>query len=215
MRALILLLLVLCVPAIAEDAARKPADGAGDYTSGDNWRSSNEYGGSPGAPGTGPVVDIVVHEVLSHTDDPHVDAIELHNTTGATIDISGWYLSDSWGWASDPGNGDYKKFRIPNDTTIHGGGHLKFDESDFNASGGVAPTDFSLDGAHGDDVWLMEADADGDLVRCADHVEVGDEGEEISSYSYNYNGSGSRVVSTSINFYKMLSGYDAGDPGSW
>ena len=61
-------------------------------------------GGSPGSAGTGPVVDVVVNEVLSHTDLPFVDAIELYNTTAAPVDISGWYLSDS--------NGNYQKYQI-------------------------------------------------------------------------------------------------------
>ena len=36
----------------------------------------------------------MINEVLTHTDLPLVDAIELHNPTGAQIDVSGWYLSD-------------------------------------------------------------------------------------------------------------------------
>jgi len=34
-------------------------------------------------------------------------------------------------------------------------------------------TDFGLNAAHGDDVWLIEADAGGKLLRFADHVEFG------------------------------------------
>ena len=51
------------------------------------------------------------------------------------------------------------------------GGYLTFDEIDFNVSNGVAPTGFALSGAHGDEVWLIEADATGRLVRFADQVE--------------------------------------------
>ena len=76
-----------------------------DPNDGDNWRSSTEYGGSPGRAGAGPLVDVVVNEVLSHTDPPDLDAIELHNTTSASIDISHWWLSDA--------DADYQKFRIP------------------------------------------------------------------------------------------------------
>ena len=43
----------------------------------------------------GPVVDVVINEVLTNTDVPLTDAIELYNTTGASVDVSGWLLSDS------------------------------------------------------------------------------------------------------------------------
>ncbi len=153
-------------------AALEVVDVAGNYSDPNNWRSS-DYGGSPGGVGGGPSVDVVISEVLTHTDPPLTDTIELHNTTGAPVDVSGWYLSDSWGSASDPDNGNYKKFRIPDDTVIPAGGYVFFDEDDFNPTGGAGPNDFALDGAHGDDVWLMQADAAGNLMRFADHVEFG------------------------------------------
>ncbi len=142
---------------------------------GDNWRSSSEYGGSPGAVGTGPLEGVVVNEVLTNTPSPMLDAIELINNAPFAIDVGGWYLSDSWGWEWNQDNGNYKKFRIPDGTTIAARGYLVFDEEDFNPSGGVDPplhpNDFALNGNHGDDVWLMEADAAGNLIRFADHAE--------------------------------------------
>ncbi|MBN2476227.1 MAG: lamin tail domain-containing protein [Pirellulales bacterium] len=133
---------------------------------GDQWRSSSEYGGSPGSEGAGPQNDVVINEVLSHTDWPESDTIELHNTTGAAIDIGGWYLSDT--------NGNYAKFRIPGGTSIPAGGYVVFDEDDFNPTPLTpGPNDFALDGAHGDDVWLLEGDAAGNLVRFVDHLEFG------------------------------------------
>ena len=131
---------------------------------GNHWRSSSEYGGSPGSIGTGPIVDVVINEVLSHTDEPLCDAIELHNTTGGPIEVGGWYLSDS--------SGNYRKFRITTGTTIPGDGYLVFDEDDFNPTPlNPGPNHFALDGAHGEDVWLVEADAMGNLTRFVDHVE--------------------------------------------
>jgi len=140
----------------------------------DSWRSSDEYGGSPGEEGSEPVVNVLINEVLTHTDDPLKDTIELHNTTGGVIDVGGWYLSDSWGWGGNNGADDYKKFRIPDFTTIPGGGYLVFDEHNFNPTPfDSLPNHFALDGAHGDDVWLMQADADGNLTRFVDHVKFG------------------------------------------
>jgi hypothetical protein len=150
-------------------SALEVIDVEGDYDDPDNWRSSSEYGGSPGVAGVGPDNRIVINEVFTHTDDPNVDTIELLNTTGAPIDLGGWYLSDD----AD----DFRKFQIPDGTIIAAGGYLTFDEGDFNPSGGLDPVghpdDFSLNGAHGDDVWLLEADAEDDLVRFVDHVDFG------------------------------------------
>ncbi|MDP7289254.1 MAG: CotH kinase family protein, partial [Phycisphaerae bacterium] len=150
-------------------ASLEVVDTAGDFGDSDNWLSSIAYGGTPGAAPVGSL-GIVVNEVLTHTDLPSVDSIELYNTTGQTVDIGYWYLSDTWGWASNLQNGDYKKYMIPAGTEIDPGEYLVFDESDF---GGVGPLDFALDGARGDDVWLMAADASGDLTHFADHVSFG------------------------------------------
>jgi len=147
-------------------------DPRGEYSDPDNWRSSVAYGGTPGA-ASEPEIGVVINEVLTHTDLPQTDTIELHNTTGADIDIGGWFLSDSWGWASSPDNGDYKKFRVSDDTIILAGQYMTFNEADFNPSGGAAPDDFALSGAYGDDVWLMKADAAGELTHFGDHIGFG------------------------------------------
>jgi len=138
-------------------------DTTGDYNDSDNWRSSAEYNGSPGAAGIGPDNRIVVSEVLSHTDAPLVDSIELYNTTDSTINVSGWYLSDS--------KNDFLKYQIPEGTNIVAGGYLVFDENDFNVSLGVDPNDFALDGAHGDDVYLLSVDEEGEPHRFVEHAE--------------------------------------------
>ncbi len=143
------------------------------------WHSSAAYGGTPG---TGPMdaAGIAITEVLTHTDAPLVDAVELHNTTDTEVDLGGWYLSDDWGWAESLKNDDYKKFRIPDGTTIGAGEYLVFYEGHYDDGvlvsgegefGGLGQGDFSLNGAKGDHVWLMEADAAGNLTRFGDHVE--------------------------------------------
>ena len=150
------------------DPAAVPLDGLlrTEYLEdGDHWRSSAEYGGSPGVMGEGPRNDILVNEVLAHTDSPDYDSIELVNNTGASIDLGGWYLSDT--------SADYQKYRIPDGTILGSGQYVVFNERDhFNPTPATpGPNDFALNGAHGDDVWLMQADGSGKLVRLADHVD--------------------------------------------
>ncbi|NQU26172.1 MAG: lamin tail domain-containing protein, partial [Candidatus Nealsonbacteria bacterium] len=147
---------------------------------GENWHSSVAYGGTPGGD-PAPEHGIVINEVLSHTDWPQFDTIELHNTSGDPVDVGGWYLSDSWGWdplVAEGANDSYKKYRIatdtPAETTIAAGGYLVFDERDFNPTpGDPAPNHFALNGDEGDDVWLMGTDASGNLTQFGDHVEFG------------------------------------------
>jgi hypothetical protein len=146
-------------------SALELVDAAGDYNSPFNWCDSIRHGGSPGTNGLLPPPGIVINEVLSHTDLPLVDSIELHNPTASAINIGGWYLSDS--------DSAYKKFRIPGGAVLAAGGYVTFDESHFNSSGGLNTNDFRLDAAHGDDVWLLQADAQSNLVAFVDHVSFG------------------------------------------
>ncbi len=135
-----------------------------DPTLPSNWRSSYEYTGTPGTAGIGPQNNVVVNEVLTHTDLPQVDAIELYNTTTSSIDISDWYLSDS----SD----NLKKYKIPAGTVIGAGQYLVFDESQFDpaspSGGNVA---FSLS-SEGDDVWLTSVDGAGAFKGFEQHFNV-------------------------------------------
>lgn len=107
---------------------------------------------TPEAPNQTPITNVVISEVLSHTDPPLEDAIELQNVTGATVDISHWWLSDS---ASEP-----QKYRIPAGTTLAPFGFKVFYEFQF----GVGPTAFSLNSAEGDEVYLSAGDANGQLT---------------------------------------------------
>ncbi|HMP81370.1 MAG TPA: lamin tail domain-containing protein [Verrucomicrobiota bacterium] len=141
-------------------------DPASTYDAASNWRASIDHGGSPGAAGLSQTAGVVINEVLTHTDLPLVDSIELHNPTASAIDIGGWYLSDS--------STVYKMFRIPSGTVLAAGGYLTFDETNhFNQSAGTNATDFALDAAHGDNVWLLQADAQSNLVAFVDHVSFG------------------------------------------
>ncbi|MCH8921798.1 MAG: lamin tail domain-containing protein [Planctomycetes bacterium] len=173
-------------------------DSEGDYEDGRNWRASTQYGGSPGVAGVGPIPGVVINEVLTHTDPPLTDAIELFNPTGQSINIGGWFLSDT--------NNNYQKFRIPDLTQLGPGEYISYNETHFNASGldldpaNDDPNDFALNGAHGDDVWLLAADPNtGQLTRFVDRVEfeAGVSGESFGRWP---NGSGTMFPLTERTF---------------
>ncbi len=143
---------------VTEDA---PANALGKHY---QWRASREFGGSPGDAGAGPI-GVVISEVLSNTGPPltQSDSIELHNTTGADIDISGWFLSDA--------SGNLRKFEIPGGTIIPSGGYVVFDENNFNPTPAMpGENDFALNGAAGDDVWLVIPDNEGGIASFVDDV---------------------------------------------
>lgn len=85
-----------------------------------SWRPSGTLNGSPGAVDpAGPATPaIVINEILTHTDPPQFDSIELFNPTASPVNIGGWYLTDDF---DAP-----KKFRIPNGVTIPANGYLVF-----------------------------------------------------------------------------------------
>jgi hypothetical protein len=112
------------------------------------WRASSEYGGSPGWAGLGPDHRIRINEVLTHTDPPMTDAVELFNQGPATLDLGGWLLSDS--------SARLGKFRIPEGTSLESGAYRVFDESDFNPTSGQAIQNYS-----GSDTLVVTSTAHG------------------------------------------------------
>jgi hypothetical protein len=107
------------------------------------------------------LTDIIINEILTHTDPPLEDAIELYNPTGSAVDISNFWLSNS---KDDP-----KKFRIPGGTVVPAGGYKVFYEwpgstNGFNSSGFGTNRSFTLNSAKGDEVFLHSADAAGNLT---------------------------------------------------
>jgi hypothetical protein len=152
------------------------ADGAGfslvlrnpnanpDPANPENWRASFRAGGSPGADDpTANVAPAWITEVLTHTDPPDLDAIEVFNPNAASIDLSGWYLTDD---RNNP-----KKFKIPGGTTVPAGGFVVFTEADFNPQPGVSPS-FTLN-SHGEEVYLFSADSSGNLTGFSDGFSFG------------------------------------------
>ncbi|MFO1491749.1 MAG: lamin tail domain-containing protein [Kiritimatiellia bacterium] len=135
-----------------------------DYESGVNWTASTSVGGDPGEPPVAPSTRVVVNEVLTHTDPPLSDSVELHNTDAVPVDISGWWLSDN---GARPA-----KFQIPAGTILPPGGYVVFDEGDFNPTPLTpGPNDFSFSSSAGETVLLVETNAAGRLWRFADYAD--------------------------------------------
>jgi hypothetical protein len=134
-----------------------PDDGA-------KWRASAFVGGSPGSDDPDPhIPTVVINELLTHTDPPQKDSIELHNLSGTNVDLSSWYLTDD---ANAP-----KKYRIPDGTTIPPAGYIFFDESQFNTGlGGNIPFAFS---STGEAVYVFSALPNSQLTGYSHGFEFG------------------------------------------
>ena len=129
-----------------------------------HWRASSSVGGSPGADDVaGTTSFVVINEILTRTDAPQLDTIELHNPGASTADIGNWYLTDD---RNQP-----KKYRIPAGTSIAPAGYALFDETQFHAEP-AADTSFRLD-ALGGEVFLYSADAAGNLTGYSDGFTFG------------------------------------------
>ena len=128
-----------------------------------NWRSSPSFGGSPGEGAAETNRQITVSEVLSRPAAPSVDMIELRNSSSEPVDIGNWYVSNT--------EDNYFLHQIAPGTTVPANGYHVLQETEIG---------FGLDGTHGDEFHLLEADDDGNPVRFVNHVRFGPAGEGIS-----------------------------------
>ena len=120
------------------------------------WQASSRIGGTPGYddPATGRITGVLITEVLTHTDNPQQDAIELFNPTTEAANIGGWFITDD---RDTP-----FKYRIPSGTVLPAGGYIVYYENHFNPNPGVAPS-FSFS-SKGESVYLFSADAETNLT---------------------------------------------------
>lgn len=111
---------------VKEIALEDQPFGTLDY--GGNWRASAYLHGSPGADDPTPVQDVVLNEVIAHTDysnpaRPEYDSndyIELFNTSASSVMLGGhWYLSDRID--------NLKKWSLPS-SILPVGGRIGYDE---------------------------------------------------------------------------------------
>lgn len=140
-----------------------------------NWRASTNPGGSPGADDPAPnLAPVVINEILTHTDPPLLDSIELHNPGATNAEVSHWYLTDN---RTAP-----FKFRLPAPTVIPAGGFVVFTATNFNVNPGSA-TNFLLNST-GEEVYLFSADAAGNLTGYSDGFSFGAAANGVSFGRY-------------------------------
>ena len=134
---------------------------------------------TPGESNYLPIPNVVINEVLTHSDEPLEDAIEVHNLSAAPVDISGWYLSDSRTFL--------EKFRIPDGTVLAPNSYRVFYEfrgtnGGFNPRPGEADS-FALSSAKGDKVYLSSVMA-GELTGYRREVSFGPAENSVSFGRY-------------------------------
>ena len=107
---------------------------------------------TPGASNFLPLTNVVFNELLTHTDPPLEDAVELFNPTSQDIDLGHWYLSNN---RNNPA-----KYRIPPNTILPAGGFRVFYEGQFNPLG----QGFTFNSYEAGEVVLSMGNAEGKLT---------------------------------------------------
>ncbi|MCY2952158.1 MAG: lamin tail domain-containing protein [Planctomycetota bacterium] len=151
----------------------------------DGWRPSYFPNGAPGDADPGLDHDaLIVNEVLTHTDQPTGDWIELYNTTNNDVDISGWFLSDS--------SLDLRKYQINSSpkTILRSHQYIVFNFRDHFGNPGDpgSKTQFALNEL-GDDVFLSSSyqapNAQWQLAGYRESVGFDDADKEVTLGRYN------------------------------
>jgi hypothetical protein len=127
-------------------------DPLGGYTDASNFQASSEFGGSPGRAPQSLENQIVINEVLANPLAGHSVSVELYNPTRQDVTITNWYMSNS----SD----NFFQSKITAPVTVRAGGYHV-----------LTDLGFPLDGARGDDLWLLAADASGKPRGFVDHIQ--------------------------------------------
>ncbi len=135
-----------------------PTCGEGDARA---WDISDTVGGSPGgldAFHPSPLRNVVINEVLPHTENPAVPQfIELYNHGANSVDVSGCILTD------DPAT---NRFVIPAGTVIGAAGFVSFTQTQFG---------FTLNG-QGETLYFIKPDGS----RILDAVQFGAQADAVS-----------------------------------
>ena len=159
------------------------------YTDPNEWRLSDDLGGSPGKPNIQSIItDIYINEFVARYGEVYPDEhgnfsdwIEIYNGSESEIDIGGLYMTDD---LDIPGF-----FQIPDDspglTTISSGGFLVL-RADNNPPAGVLHLGFNLNSG-GQDIGIAQ-DFNGSLVYL-DNLEYPAQSLEVSYGRYPDGGS--------------------------
>ncbi len=111
---------------------------------------------------------VVINELVADSSDPSGDWVELHNLTGAPVDVGGWHLSDD--------DADLTQYRIPDWFIIPAGGYRVLTAAGhFGAAFGL--------GRNGDELLLSAPSPVGDPVT-VDDVRFGAAEEDVSFGRY-------------------------------
>ena len=96
------------------------------------------------------LTSVRVNEILTHTDPPLEDALELFNPGAGPLNIGRWYVSNN--------RDNFKKYQFAPGTSIATNGYLVLYENAFNSG---STNSFTFNSAHGDEVWISAADGSG------------------------------------------------------
>ncbi len=116
---------------------------------------------SPDRPNWLPHPGVVFNEVLAHTDPPLEDAVELFNPSAHPVALSGWWLSDDADRLA--------RVRLGPAFELAPQGYHVLYENVFNPAGNTNA--FTLNSAHGGELWLTETDAAGQPTGYRAHAE--------------------------------------------
>lgn len=99
-------------------------DGSDEFetTAAGTYEAENDFG----FPGIGNIAGVKLNEVESNGDVTNGDWVELYNTTGSTIDISGAIITDS---------DQAHQFVVPSSTELAAGGYVAFQVDDEEVAG--------------------------------------------------------------------------------
>lgn len=163
----------------------------------DGWRPGSIVHGSPGADDESSLPDpgdVVINELLAHSHAINPDWIELYNTTAATINIGGWFLSDD--------NDNLKKYEIPSDTLIAAGGYVVFYE---DTSFGVDPCGFAL--SEDGETLYLHSGQDGQLTGYSEEEDFGPSQTNIAFGRYQKSTGAFNFVAMSANTAGSVNAY--------
>ncbi len=117
---------------------------------------------TPGAPNFGLITNIVINELLAHTDPPLEDAIEFHNVTDVPVNMGGWFMSGKD--ADDDDDVDLRRFQLPENFIVPAHGYAVLYENQFRTNTTDPTKAFTFNSAHGGTVFISQPDETGILI---------------------------------------------------